>query len=257
MPPATQVKAAAHTAAPDPSISAVGPARGTRAWNLVKRAFDIVVASLLLLLLAPALALVALLIKLDSPGPVLFRQRRLGLSMDEFTVLKFRTMRDGVSAKAHQDYIAHLANGNGHANGNGNGHVNGNGNGNGHVNGNGNGNGDLKKLTADPRITRVGSVLRRLSIDELPQLFNVVGGSMSLIGPRPALAYEAEHYAPRHFERFRVRPGLSGLWQVSGRNRLGFLEMLDLDAEYAENFGPVTDAKILLRTPVAMVRDCA
>jgi len=258
MSPEAQLKPAIHPAAHDRPVPAVGPAHGSRAWNLGKRAFDLVLASLLLLVLAPALALVALLIKLDSPGPVLFRQRRLGLSMDEFTVFKFRTMRPGVSAKAHQEYIARLANGNGTGNGH---HANGNGNGNGRMNGNGhasgNGNGELKKLTADPRVTRVGAVLRRLSIDELPQLLNVIGGSMSLIGPRPALDYEPQHYAPRHFERFRVRPGLSGLWQVSGRNRLGFIEMLDLDADYAESYGPVTDAKILLRTPVAMVRDCA
>jgi lipopolysaccharide/colanic/teichoic acid biosynthesis glycosyltransferase len=107
------------------------------------------------------------------------------------------------------------------------------------------------------RVTRVGRILRKLSIDELPQLFNVIGGSMSLIGPRPALSYELEHYDPHHFERFLVRPGLSGLWQVSGRNQLGFNEMLELDADYAAKCGPITDARIFVRTPVAMVRDAA
>jgi lipopolysaccharide/colanic/teichoic acid biosynthesis glycosyltransferase len=106
-------------------------------------------------------------------------------------------------------------------------------------------------------VTRLGRVLRRLSIDELPQLFNVLGGSMSLIGPRPALGYEVQYYSTRQFMRFRVRPGLSGLWQVSGRNRVGFVEMLDLDVQYVDSFGPVTDAMILLRTPAAMFRDSA
>jgi lipopolysaccharide/colanic/teichoic acid biosynthesis glycosyltransferase len=142
-------------------------------------------------------------------------------------------MHEGVSSESHQAYIAELA-----------------------KNGNGNGDG-LKKLTKDPRVTRVGAILRKLSIDELPQLFNVIGGTMSLIGPRPALSYELEHYGPRHYERFLVRPGLSGLWQVSGRNQLGFTEMLDLDADYAVICGPLTDARIFLRTPIAMVRDAA
>src|SRR6185503_8006757 len=152
------------------------------------------------------------------------------------TVLKFRTMQDGASSASHQAYIAELANGSGNGDG---------------------GDAGLKKLTADPRVTRVGAILRKLSIDELPQLFNVIGGTMSLIGPRPALSYELEHYGPRHYERFLVRPGLSGLWQVSGRNQLGFTEMLDLDADYAEKCGPMTDARIFVRTPIAMVRDAA
>jgi lipopolysaccharide/colanic/teichoic acid biosynthesis glycosyltransferase len=232
-PPATQVDAVA----PAPMAlrdSAPSVLEGRGAWAFAKRAFDILFSSLLVFVLAPLLLIVAVAIKLDSRGPVLFRQRRLGRDMQPFTVLKFRTMRDGVSSAAHQAYIAELANANGSANGNG-----------------------LKKLTADPRVTRTGQVLRKLSIDELPQLFNVIGGSMSLIGPRPALSYELEHYGPRHYDRFLVRPGLSGLWQVSGRNQLGFNEMLDLDAEYAEKCGPLTDARIFLRTPIAMVRDAA
>jgi lipopolysaccharide/colanic/teichoic acid biosynthesis glycosyltransferase len=211
-----------------PHVRSVG---GSRAWNTFKRGFDIVFATLALVALAPVLLAMAVAIKLDSPGPVLFRQRRLGRGMGHFTVLKFRTMYDGSSAAAHQRYIAELANGDA--------------------------DGELKKLTGDPRVTRVGAFLRRLSLDELPQLFNVLGGSMSLIGPRPALDYELEHYAARHYERFQVRPGLSGLWQVSGRNRLGFNEMLDLDVEYARSCGPAVDTSIFLRTPIAMVRDCA
>jgi lipopolysaccharide/colanic/teichoic acid biosynthesis glycosyltransferase len=258
-PPVTQLDAvpAARIAVHERS-SAAREAGGGRGWAFAKRAFDIGFSTLLVLLLAPLLLVLALAIKLDSRGPVLFRQRRLGRDMQPFTVLKFRTMHPGVSSAAHRAYIAELANGNGNGNGHWNGHQTGNGhrNGNGSGNGNGNGNG-LKKLTADARVTRVGRTLRKLSIDELPQLFNVIGGSMSLIGPRPALSYELEHYGPRHYERFLVRPGLSGLWQVSGRNQLGFNEMLDLDAEYAENCGPATDARIFVRTPIAMVRDAA
>lgn len=237
-PPVTQIDAVApaRIAARERVPAAARAAGGGPGWAFAKRAFDIFFSALAVLALAPLLLIVAVAIRLDSRGSVLFRQRRLGRDLHPFTVLKFRTMHEGVSSTAHQAYIAELANGNGNDNGNGNG---------------------LKKLTADPRVTRVGAILRKLSIDELPQLFNVIGGSMSLIGPRPALSYELEHYRPRHYERFLVRPGLSGLWQVSGRNQLGFNEMLDLDAEYAETCGPITDAKIFLRTPVAMVRDAA
>jgi lipopolysaccharide/colanic/teichoic acid biosynthesis glycosyltransferase len=113
------------------------------------------------------------------------------------------------------------------------------------------------KLTNDPRITRVGRALRRMSLDELPQLLNVLAGHMRLVGPRPAIEYELQHYEPAHFERFRVRPGITGLWQVSGRNALGFKEMLDLDAEYATTATLGTDLGILLRTPLAAVRNTA
>jgi lipopolysaccharide/colanic/teichoic acid biosynthesis glycosyltransferase len=115
----------------------------------------------------------------------------------------------------------------------------------------------VKKLTHAPRVTRVGRVLRALSIDELPQLFNVLLGEMSLVGPRPALEYELEHYQQDHFARFNVRPGLTGLWQVSGRNLLGFTEMLELDAEYANEASLSTDLKILARTPLAAFRHAA
>ena len=168
-------------------------------------------------MLLPLLLLVALAIKLDSRGPLLFRQRRYARHMRSFTVLKFRTMHDGATAESHRRYIASLAAGE-------------------HDEAPG-----LKKLVDDPRVTRVGRVLRRFSLDELPQFANVLAGSMSLIGPRPAIAYEVEHYLPHHYERFAVRPGLSGLWQVSGRNTIGFYEMLDLDVEYARNAGFTTD----------------
>jgi lipopolysaccharide/colanic/teichoic acid biosynthesis glycosyltransferase len=154
-------------------------------------------------------------------------------------MLKFRTMYDGVSGDAHRRYIAELAQG--------------------AVNGNGdlNGNGGLMKLTGDARVTRVGSFLRRWSVDELPQLVHVLSGRMSVIGPRPAIEYEIVFYDPGDFARFRVKPGLTGLWQVSGRSKVGFREMLAFDARYADNVSFVSDLWILLRTPRALVRRTA
>jgi lipopolysaccharide/colanic/teichoic acid biosynthesis glycosyltransferase len=179
--------------------------------------------------------LAALLIRMDSRGPVFFKQRRLGRDMKAFTVLKFRTMKPEASHELHQRYVAQLARDEGAVS---------------------QGNG-LKKLTGDPRVTRIGHVLRALSVDELPQLFNVLAGDMSLVGPRPALEYELEHYCQDHFARFKVRPGLTGLWQVSGRSSLGFTEMLELDAVYANEATLSADLKILARTPLAAFRHAA
>lgn len=200
-----------------------------RLWIVAKRIAEPVLALLIVVVLLPLLALVALAIKLDSRGPVLFRQRRHGLGMQEFAVLKFRTMVPDASPELHKQYITQLM----AAEDDGEG---------------------LKKLTRDPRVTRVGAFLRRTSLDELPQLLNVVAGQMSLVGPRPALAYELDHYDAVHFDRFQVRPGLTGLWQVSGRSALGFRQMLDLDTRYARESGPVMDLQILIRTPITLVR---
>jgi lipopolysaccharide/colanic/teichoic acid biosynthesis glycosyltransferase len=200
---------------------------------VIKRTVDLSAGLVLTVLLLPIMLLITLAVKLDSRGPVLFRQRRLGLDMEPFIVLKFRTMVADSSPELHKRYIAELANNRGSANG------------------------DLRKLTADPRVTAVGRFLRRTSLDELPQLFNVLGGSMSLIGPRPALEYELEHYRQSHYRRFEIRPGITGLWQVSGRNRLGFHEMLDLDVKYSEDATLATDIGILARTPMAAVRHAA
>jgi lipopolysaccharide/colanic/teichoic acid biosynthesis glycosyltransferase len=143
-------------------------------------------------------------------------------------MLKFRTMHDGVSEAMHRAYIAELAAG--AASGEG-----------------------LRKLTVDPRVTRIGRLLRKTSLDELPQLLNVLRGTMSLIGPRPAIPYELEHYAPHHFERFQVRPGLTGLWQVSGRASVGFVEMLEIDVDYVSKASALTDLSITVRTPIAVL----
>ena len=199
---------------------------------VVKRAIDLIGSAICLVVLSPLFLLLALAIVIDSGRPVVFRQIRLAREMREFRVLKFRTMKLGASSDAHQAYIKKLATGQADED-------------------------SLKKLTADPRVTRVGRFLRRTSLDELPQLMNVLLGNMSLVGPRPALEYELEYYRPEHFERFAVRPGMTGLWQVSGRNELGFTEMLDLDTEYARTSSLLTDIKILVKTPMAAISKAA
>ena len=193
---------------------------------------DAVLAALLLVLFSPLFALIALAIKMDTRGPVLFKQARLGRRLEEFTVLKFRTMKFDSSPELHREYIAKLAAGKADED-------------------------ELKKLTSDPRVTRTGGLLRRTSLDELPQLVNVLRGDMALVGPRPALEYELEHYQDRHFERFAVKPGMTGLWQVSGRNRVGFTEMLDLDVDYARTSNLLLDLRILAKTPVAAITGAA
>jgi lipopolysaccharide/colanic/teichoic acid biosynthesis glycosyltransferase len=147
-------------------------------------------------------------------------------------VLKFRTMKLGSTSEIHRAYIKKLATGQADDEG-------------------------LKKLTTDPRVTRVGGFLRKTSLDELPQLVNVLLGQMSLVGPRPALEYELQYYSDDHYARFAVKPGMTGLWQVSGRNELGFAEMLDLDAEYARASNLGTDVKILVKTPAAAISKAA
>jgi lipopolysaccharide/colanic/teichoic acid biosynthesis glycosyltransferase len=199
---------------------------------VVKRAIDLVGSALLLVLLSPLLLVLALATVLDSGRPVLFRQIRLARGLREFRVLKFRTMKLGASSEMHQDYIKKLATGQA-------------------------GDDTLKKLTADPRVTRVGRFLRKTSLDELPQLVNVFLGNMSLVGPRPALEYELQYYKDEHYERFAVKPGMTGLWQVSGRNEVGFTEMLDLDADYARSSNLLTDIKILVKTPKAAISKAA
>lgn len=202
---------------------------GSNGWQRAKRVFDILLASVLLVALSPLLLAIAIAIKLDTPGPALFRQERCGRGRRRFIVLKFRTMHDGASPAAHRRYIAQVAGAEAAGPG-------------------------LKKLTGDVRVTSVGGWLRRMSLDELPQLVNVVRGDMAIIGPRPALEYELEHYEDRHYARFAVRPGLTGLWQVSGRSSIGFVGMLELDAEYAHTASARLDAIILLRTPLALLR---
>jgi lipopolysaccharide/colanic/teichoic acid biosynthesis glycosyltransferase len=201
--------------------------RSGRSSDLGKRFFDLVVASVCLLVLSPLLGAVAVLVRLTTPGAAVFRQTRLGRDQRPFKLYKFRTMYDGCGDEAHRRYVRSLLKEDNPAAG---------------------GRRGLYKIEGDARITPLGRVLRRLSIDELPQLLNVIKGDMSLVGPRPALAWEAEMFHPPYDQRFVVMPGMTGLWQVSGRNRLTFRQALELDVEYAHRCCFSLDLLILLKT---------
>ena len=194
----------------------------------MKRGLDILGAVLLLVVLSPLLALVAVGVRLSSPGPVLYRQRRRGRGASEFVLLKFRTM--GVDADARLPELLHL---NLHSH---------------------HGDTRMYKLTDDPRVTPWGRFLRRHSLDELPQLLNVLRGEMSLVGPRPLMLEEDAHIGPAGAMRRTVRPGLTGLWQISGRNALSFEEMVALDCAYASTRTLLGDLRILLRTIPTVLR---
>jgi lipopolysaccharide/colanic/teichoic acid biosynthesis glycosyltransferase len=199
---------------------------------LSKRALDLLLASACLILLSPLLVVVAVVVRLTSPGPALFRQTRLGRGQKPFVLYKFRTMYAGSSDDVHRQYVVQLLTLDQPATG---------------------GRRGLYKLEDDARITKVGRLLRRTSIDELPQLFNVIRGEMSLVGPRPALPWESELIGTAHARRFLVSPGLTGLWQVSGRNSLTMKEGLDLDIEYVDRRSFTLDVSILARTvPVVL-----
>jgi lipopolysaccharide/colanic/teichoic acid biosynthesis glycosyltransferase len=207
-------------------------------YSATKRVVDFVGSACGLLLLAPLLIAIAVAIKLTSKGPVLFRQQRIGQFGTPFTFLKFRSMYVNNDSKIHRDYVMSLISGTAQRQ---------------RSNDNGNGEG-VYKLTKDPRITRVGDFLRRTSLDELPQLYNVLRGDMSLVGPRPAIPYEVEAYQPWHRRRvLEAKPGITGLWQVSGRSRIGFDEMVRLDVRYATKQSFWVDLKILLLTPKAVL----
>jgi lipopolysaccharide/colanic/teichoic acid biosynthesis glycosyltransferase len=199
----------------------------------VKRALDLVLASAALVVLAPLLAVIAIAVRLTSPGPALFRQERLGLHRRPFVMLKFRSMTAGADDTVHRDYVRQMftAGGSPVAQAHG-----------------------LHKLAADPRVTPLGGWLRRTSLDELPQLVNIVRGQMSLVGPRPVLAWEAELFRPESMARFDTRPGLTGLWQVSGRSRLTMPQALALDVEYVRRQSLWLDLTILARTLPAQLR---
>ena len=203
---------------------------------VVKRIMDAVGSALALLLFSPLLLVIALAIKLTSKGPVFFRQKRVGQYGEQFVFLKFRSMYVNNDASVHKAYVKQLIAGSAQSHS---------------ANGNGNG---VYKLTRDSRITRVGAFLRRTSLDELPQFINVLRGEMSLVGPRPAIAYEVEAYDIWHRRRvLEAKPGITGLWQVNGRSRVKFDDMVRLDLRYAKTWSPWMDLKILLRTPVAVV----
>jgi lipopolysaccharide/colanic/teichoic acid biosynthesis glycosyltransferase len=207
-----------------------------RVPRMFKRTIDVLGSMLALLIFSPLFLLIVLAIKLNSKGPILFRQQRVGRHGTLFTFLKFRSMYAGNDSSSHQEYVTQLIAGTANkqpSSGNGEG---------------------VYKLTDDCRITRVGAFLRRSSLDELPQLFNVMSGEMSLVGPRPALPYEVAAYDLWHRRRLlEVKPGMTGLWQVTGRNRVKFDEMVRLDLTYARTWSPWLDLKILLRTPRAVL----
>jgi lipopolysaccharide/colanic/teichoic acid biosynthesis glycosyltransferase len=200
-----------------------------QAIAVLRRAFDILFALALILLLGPILIAVAVAVRLDSRGPALFRQRRVGFREKEFTLYKFRSMRVDADPRGHQEYVSALINGKA-ANPEG-------------------GRENLYKLAVDNRITPVGRWIRHWSLDELPQLFNVVRGDMTLVGPRPAIPYEVAEYPTWYRERFSVKPGLTGYWQVSGRSERTYEEMVRLDIEYAKRRSLGLDVSILLKTP--------
>lgn len=197
-----------------------------------KRAFDVLVSVISIGLLLPFLCIVFLLVRATSAGPAIYRQERVGLGGKPFTIYKFRTMRVDSSNERQLELSRRELSG-----------------------------GDtlcpetkLYKLGKDDRITRVGRTIRKLSLDELPQLFNVLNGSMSIVGPRPHIADEVDLFPCDNILRHSMPPGITGLWQVSGRNRMSMLDMLKLDMEYVENWSMLLDVKILLATPLAVLR---
>jgi lipopolysaccharide/colanic/teichoic acid biosynthesis glycosyltransferase len=219
------------------------PARNRPQYLLVKRCADVAGAAILLVGLMPLMVLIALLIVLDSPGGVFYVQERMGSrrrrvggerawELEPFSVFKFRTMSAGADSSLHQAHVEAYVRGRLHP--------------------------EPRtparfKLAEDPRITRFGSILRRTSLDELPQLINVIRGEMSLVGPRPVPVYEVALYEEAHHERFAARPGITGLWQVSGRCDISFEDMINLDITYARAQSFWLDAKILLLTIPAVI----
>jgi exopolysaccharide biosynthesis polyprenyl glycosylphosphotransferase len=200
----------------------------------IKRAFDVVVSAFLLVVLSPLLLLATLVVRLSSPGPVIFKQQRVGIGGNLFDLLKFRTMFVGSDQTTHQDFARGWITG--HS-----------------LEDNGSEKPVVHKMQRDPRITPVGRLLRASSIDELPQLWNVLRGDMSLVGPRPPIPYELRNYTEWHRRRLAMPPGLTGLWQVGGRNHLSFEDMVRLDLDYIEQWSIGLDIGILLRTVPALV----
>jgi lipopolysaccharide/colanic/teichoic acid biosynthesis glycosyltransferase len=207
-----------------------------RLGRATKRLIDVLGSVALLVLLSPVFFVIAAAIKLTSRGPILFRQQRIGEHGTPFTFLKFRSMYVNNDSSEHKEYVRKLIAGQAAKQG---------------TNGSGEG---VFKLTNDPRITPAGNFLRRTSLDELPQFFNVLRGDMSLVGPRPPLSYEVEAYATWHRRRLlEAKPGITGLWQIHGRSRVGFDDMVRLDLRYARNSSPWLDLKILMQTPKAVI----
>jgi len=207
---------------------------GRSATLLVYRSLDLLIAGIGFIACLPLLALICVAIRLESDGPAIFRQQRLGRDKQPFTVHKFRTMILEADPTVHREYVEQLIAGKEttHADDSGR---------------------DLYKLAADDRVTRVGRLLRRTSLDELPQMFDVVRGNMSLVGPRPVIPYEAELYPPSYDRRFAVKPGMTGVWQVNGRSERTYREMVELDIAWAEGHSVLLYLSVLVRTPWALL----
>lgn len=211
------------------------PSPATRSYRVAKRALDLAVGTLALVVLSPVLAVIALLVRVTSSGPAIFRQTRIGQFGQPFTVYKFRTMYQAADSRLHQAYVEAYVRGqvqtppDAAA-------------------------GDAPfKLASDPRITPLGRFLRRSSLDELPQLFNILKGEMSLVGPRPDVPYSVSLYNDWHKQRLAALPGITGLWQVKGRGRVSFDEMVRLDCEYVETQSLWLDVEILIKTIPAVL----
>jgi exopolysaccharide biosynthesis polyprenyl glycosylphosphotransferase len=203
---------------------------------ITKRAMDLVGSTMALIVLAPVFAALAIAVKLTSNGPVFFRQRRIGQYGVPFTFLKFRSMHVSTDAGIHKKYVQSFIAGKGAAPSNES------------------ENQPVYKLTNDPRITPLGRLMRRTSLDELPQFWNVLVGEMSLVGPRPPIPYEIDAYDVWHRRRLlEAKPGITGLWQVHGRSKTTFDEMVRLDLHYSRTWSPLMDLKILLKTPRAVL----
>jgi lipopolysaccharide/colanic/teichoic acid biosynthesis glycosyltransferase len=207
-----------------------GPERPAAWQRAAIRAVDILIAGSALFILAPLMVTIAAVIRLTSPGPALFKQRRAGLEKQPFVCFKFRTMRVGGDDNPLRDLVARQ------------------------LRGEDTSIGGSWKLESDSRITKFGAFLRRTSLDELPQLLNVLRGDMAMVGPRPMPEWEVEMYPPAFDERFNVRPGITGLWQVSGRSTMGTLDMLRLDVCYVRQRTLSGDAAILARTLPTLLR---
>jgi lipopolysaccharide/colanic/teichoic acid biosynthesis glycosyltransferase len=222
----------AKTAPADSAASERVFARESRWAMIACRALDIVGSAVLLVILMPLLLAIAIAIRIDSRGTPLFRQTRLGRHLEPFVICKFRTMRCDAGHDTHRRFVVGLITGDTPQQGTER---------------------PFFKIAADARITRVGRFLRKSSLDELPQLWNVLRGQMSLVGPRPPIQYEVDHYPAHWFERFTVKPGITGLWQVSGRSELTLEQMIALDVEYARRRSLWLNVKILVRTVSAVL----
>lgn len=198
-------------------------------FNVYKRVFDVVFAGLALIALAIPFLIISILIKLSSKGPVFFSDTRIGKDGNPFKFYKFRTMQVNNDDSIHREFVRE------------------------HIKQNGESGGEIKKIINDPRITKIGKFLRKTSLDELPQLFNVIRGEMSLVGPRPCLPYEWDEYEKWHQRRLSVIPGCTGLWQVSGRSAVDFNDMVILDLFYIDNMSPLFDIKIIFKTIPVML----